>query len=204
MVPWQRHVPWYWVVMLKVTSLGPSLSFRLAYQDAWRHFGFKVTRQISIIEILLETREECAIFTSYICYNPNLNNMETLQSMFLYFVLKHCMLLNNKILSSLLLSVETRGGVTSCRKGQGRGLWSAHAQWAVLRSLGKEPQSSAPWSHLHWSSLPACEWGTQSDSQYPQSTRPHWPTPAVMPNSGIKWWPEYLFVKTPHCHKRTV
>jgi len=34
MLPWQRHVPWYWVVMLKVTSLGPSLSLRLAYQDA--------------------------------------------------------------------------------------------------------------------------------------------------------------------------
>ena len=47
MVPWQRHVPWYWVVMLKVTSLGPSLSFRLAYQDASKHFGFKVNRQIS-------------------------------------------------------------------------------------------------------------------------------------------------------------
>lgn len=31
MVPWQRQVPWYWVVTLNTTSLGPSCNWR----DSW-------------------------------------------------------------------------------------------------------------------------------------------------------------------------
>lgn len=34
-VPAQRQVPWYWVVILNTTSLGPSLSFNFAFRINW-------------------------------------------------------------------------------------------------------------------------------------------------------------------------
>lgn len=69
-VPWQRQVPWYWVVTLNTTSLGPSFSCRLACKS--------IHRQCTQRQAQTQTQNErhggvfCDLFLQH--YIPNIWN----------------------------------------------------------------------------------------------------------------------------------